>query len=190
MALKAGINGFGRIGSLAFSASLDNPEIEVVAINDPFITADYMAYMLKHDTVHGQFKGTVEAGEDYIVVNGRTIKVLNEKEPANCHWDELGVDYVLECSGVFTTLETAGQHIEGGAKKVIISAPSKDAPMFVMGVNNEDYDPSMNIISNASCTTNCLAPLAKVINDNFGIKDGLMTTVHSITATENSRWRF
>ncbi len=184
--LKAGINGFGRIGSLAFSASLDNPEIEVVAINDPFITADYMAYMLKHDTVHGQFKGTVEAGEDYIVVNGRTIKVLNEKEPANCHWDALGVEYVLECSGVFTTLETAGQHIEGGAKKVVISAPSKDAPMFVMGVNNTTYSPDMNIVSNASCTTNCLAPLAKVINDKFGIKDGLMTTVHSTTATQKT----
>ena len=184
--LKAGINGFGRIGSLAFSASLDNPEIEVVAINDPFITADYMAYMLKHDTVHGQFKGTVEAGEGYIVVNGRQIKVLNEKEPANCHWDTLGVEYVLECSGVFTTLETAGQHIEGGAKKVVISAPSKDAPMFVMGVNNETYTSDMNIVSNASCTTNCLAPLAKVINDNFGIKDGLMTTVHSITATQKT----
>ena len=184
--LKAGINGFGRIGSLAFSASLDNPEIEVVAINDPFITADYMAYMLKHDTVHGQFKGTVEAGEDYIVVNGRQIKVLNEKEPANCHWDALGVEYVLECSGVFTTLDTAGQHIEGGAKKVVISAPSKDAPMFVMGVNNTTYTPDMNIVSNASCTTNCLAPLAKVINDKFGIKDGLMTTVHSTTATQKT----
>ena len=184
--LKAGINGFGRIGSLAFSASLDNPEIEIVAINDPFITADYMAYMLKHDTVHGQFKGTVEAGEDYIVVNGRQIKVLNEKEPANCHWDALGVEYVLECSGVFTTLDTAGQHIEGGAKKVIISAPSKDAPMFVMGVNNTTYTPDMNIVSNASCTTNCLAPLAKVINDKFGIKDGLMTTVHSTTATQKT----
>ena len=184
--LKAGINGFGRIGSLAFSASLDNPEIEVVAINDPFITADYMAYMLKHDTVHGQFKGTVEAGEDYIIVNGRQIKVLNEKEPANCHWDALGVEYVLECSGVFTTLETAGQHIQGGAKKVVISAPSKDAPMFVMGVNNTTYTPDMNIVSNASCTTNCLAPLAKVINDKFGIKDGLMTTVHSTTATQKT----
>ncbi|MBR3280454.1 MAG: type I glyceraldehyde-3-phosphate dehydrogenase [Clostridia bacterium] len=184
--LKAGINGFGRIGSLAFSASLDNPEIEVIAINDPFITADYMAYMLKHDTVHGQFKGTVEAGEDYIVVNGRQIKVLNEKEPANCHWDALGVEYVLECSGVFTTLETAGQHIQGGAKKVVISAPSKDAPMFVMGVNNTTYTPDMNIVSNASCTTNCLAPLAKVINDKFGIKDGLMTTVHSTTATQKT----
>jgi len=184
--LKAGINGFGRIGSLAFSASLDNPEIEVIAINDPFITADYMAYMLKHDTVHGQFKGTVEAGEDYIVVNGRQIKVLNEKEPANCHWDALGVEYVLECSGVFTTLETAGQHIQGGAKKVVISAPSKDAPMFVMGVNNTTYSPDMNIVSNASCTTNCLAPLAKVINDKFGIKDGLMTTVHSTTATQKT----
>ena len=186
MSLKAGINGFGRIGSLAFSASLDNPEIEVVAINDPFITVDYMAYMLKHDTIHGQFKGTIDVDGDFLVVNGKRVRVINEKEPANCHWDELGVEYVLECSGVFTTLETAGQHIDGGAKKVIISAPSKDAPMFVMGVNNTTYDPSMTIVSNASCTTNCLAPLAKVINDKFGIKDGLMTTVHSITATQKT----
>ncbi len=184
--LKAGINGFGRIGSLAFSASLDNPEIEVVAINDPFIDVAYMAYMLKHDSVHGQCKDDIKVDGDCLVVNGRHIKVLNEKEPANCHWNELGVEYVLECSGVFTTLETAGQHIEGGARKVVISAPSKDAPMFVMGVNNTTYTPDMDIVSNASCTTNCLAPLAKVINDKFGIKDGLMTTVHSTTATQKT----
>ena len=184
--VKAGINGFGRIGSLAFSASLDKDEIDVIAINDPFIDVDYMAYMLKHDTVHGQFKGEVYADNGELVVNGKRIKVYNEKDPLNIPWGEIGVEYVLECSGVFTTLETANAHIQAGAKKVVISAPSKDAPMFVMGVNNETYDPSMNIVSNASCTTNCLAPLAKVINDKFGIKDGLMTTVHSTTATQKT----
>ncbi len=184
--VKAGINGFGRIGSLAFSASLDKDEIDVMAINDPFIDVDYMAYMLKHDTVHGQFKGEVYADNGELVVNGKRVKVYNEKDPLNIPWGEIGVEYVLECSGVFTTLETANAHIQAGAKKVVISAPSKDAPMFVMGVNNETYDPSMNIVSNASCTTNCLAPLAKVINDKFGIKDGLMTTVHSTTATQKT----
>ncbi len=184
--VKAGINGFGRIGSLAFSASLDKDEIDVIAINDPFIDVDYMAYMLKHDTVHGQFKGEVYADNGELVVNGKRVKVYNEKDPLNIPWGEIGVEYVLECSGVFTTLETANAHIQAGAKKVVISAPSKDAPMFVMGVNNETYDPSMNIVSNASCTTNCLAPLAKVINDKFGIKDGLMTTVHSTTATQKT----
>jgi len=186
MAVNVGVNGFGRIGSLAFSACLDNDEIEVIAINDPFITVDYMVYMLKHDSVHGQFKGEVYDENGDLVVNGKRIKVYNEKEPANVPWGANGVDIVLECSGVFTTLETAGEHLKGGAKKVIISAPSKDAPMFVMGVNNETYTPDMNIISNASCTTNCLAPLAKVINDKFGIKDGLMTTVHSTTATQKT----
>ena len=184
--VKAGINGFGRIGSLAFSASLDKDEIDVIAINDPFIDVDYMAYMLKHDTVHGQFKGEVYADNGELVVNGKRVKVYNEKDPLNIPWGEIGVEYVLECSGVFTTLETANAHIQAGAKKVVISAPSKDAPMFVMGVNNETYDSSMNIVSNASCTTNCLAPLAKVINDKFGIKDGLMTTVHSTTATQKT----
>ena len=186
MSLKAGINGFGRIGSLAFSASLDKEDIEIVAINDPFIAVDYMAYMIKHDTVHGQFKGTVEVDGEDLVVNGRRVKVFNEKDPSQVKWAEAGVEYVLECSGVFTTLETANAHLQGGAKKVVISAPSKDAPMFVMGVNNEKYTPDMNIVSNASCTTNCLAPLAKVINDKFGIKDGLMTTVHSTTATQKT----
>ena len=186
MSLKAGINGFGRIGSLAFSASLDKEDIEIVAINDPFIAVDYMAYMIKHDSVHGQFKGTVEVDGEDLVVNGKRIKVFNEKDPAQVKWAEVGVEYVLECSGVFTTLETANAHLQGGAKKVVISAPSKDAPMFVMGVNNDKYTPDMNIVSNASCTTNCLAPLAKVINDKFGIKDGLMTTVHSTTATQKT----
>ena len=186
MSIKIGINGFGRIGNLAFQAALEKKEVEVVAINDPFITADYMAYMVKYDTVHGRFEGTVEGKDNELVVNGKSIKVFNEMEPKNIPWGELGVEYVLECSGVFTTTEKANGHLEGGAKKVIISAPSKDAPMFVMGVNNETYDPSMNIVSNASCTTNCLAPLAKIINDKFGIKEGLMTTVHSTTATQKT----
>lgn len=186
MSIKLGINGFGRIGSLAFSASLDREGAEVVAINDPFITADYMVYMLKHDSVHGAFKGEVHEENGDLIVNGRTIKVYNEKEPANIPWGANGVEYVLECSGVFTTIETASEHLKGGAKKVIISAPSKDAPMFVMGVNNSTYTSDMTVVSNASCTTNCLAPLAKVIHDKFGIKDGLMTTVHSTTATQKT----
>ena len=186
MSIKIGINGFGRIGNLSFQAALNKEGVEVVAINDPFITADYMAYMIKFDTVHGKFEGEVSSEEGKLIVNGKEIKVYNEMDPKNIPWGNDGVDYVLECSGVFTTLEKAQAHIDAGAKKVIISAPSKDAPMFVMGVNNDKYDPSMNIISNASCTTNCLAPLAKVINDNFGIKDGLMTTVHATTATQKT----
>ena len=186
MSVKVGINGFGRIGKLVFQAALEKGEVDVVAINDPFITADYMAYMVKYDTAHGRFNGEVKAEDNKLVVNGKTINVYNEMDPHNIPWGTEGVEYVLECSGVFTTLEKAGAHIDAGAKKVIISAPSKDAPMFVMGVNNETYDPSMTIVSNASCTTNCLAPLAKVINDNFGIKEGLMTTVHSTTATQKT----
>ena len=186
MSVKVGINGFGRIGNLTFQAALKKGEVEVVAINDPFIEADYMAYMVKYDTVHGKFDGTVEAKDGKLIVNGKEIKVYNEMEPKNIPWGEIGVEYVLECSGVFTTIEKANAHLEAGAKKVIISAPSKDAPMFVMGVNNDKYTSDMNIVSNASCTTNCLAPLAKVINDNFGIKDGLMTTVHATTATQKT----
>ena len=186
MSIRIGINGFGRIGNLAFQAALSREGVEVVAINDPFIAADYMAYMVKYDTVHGKFEGEISSKEGKLIVNGKEIKVYNEMDPKNIPWGKDGVDYVLECSGVFTTIEKANAHIEAGAKKVIISAPSKDAPMFVMGVNNDEYKPEMNIISNASCTTNCLAPLAKVINDNFGIKDGLMTTVHSITATQKT----
>ncbi len=186
MSVKIGINGFGRIGNLTFQAALGKDEVEIVAINDPFLTADYMAYMVKYDTVHGKFEGEVSHRDNTLIVNGKEIKVFNEMEPKNIPWGELGVEYVLECSGAFTTIEKANAHIEAGAKKVIISAPSKDAPMFVMGVNNESYDPSMNIISNASCTTNCLAPLAKVIHDNFGIKEGLMTTVHATTATQKT----
>ena len=186
MSVKVGINGFGRIGKLVFQAALEKGEVDVVAINDPFITADYMAYMVKFDTIHGRFNGEVKAEDNKLIVNGKTINVYNEMDPHNIPWGAEGVEYVLECSGVFTTLEKAQAHIDAGAKKVIISAPSKDAPMFVMGVNNDKYDPSMTIISNASCTTNCLAPLAKVINDNFGIKEGLMTTVHSTTATQKT----
>ena len=186
MSVKVGINGFGRIGKLVFQAALEKGEVDVVAINDPFITADYMAYMVKFDTIHGRFNGEVKAEDNKLIVNGKTINVYNEMDPHNIPWGTEGVEYVLECSGVFTTLEKAQAHIDAGAKKVIISAPSKDAPMFVMGVNNDKYDPSMTIISNASCTTNCLAPLAKVINDNFGIKEVLMTTVHSTTATQKT----
>ena len=186
MSVKVGINGFGRIGKLVFQAALEKGEVDVVAINDPFITADYMAYMVKFDTIHGRFNGEVKAEDNKLIVNGKTINVYNEMDPHNIPWGAEGVEYVLECSGVFTTLEKAQAHIDAGAKKVLISAPSKDAPMFVMGVNNDKYDPSMTIISNASCTTNCLAPLAKVINDNFGIKEGLMTTVHSTTATQKT----
>ncbi len=186
MSVKVGINGFGRIGKLAFQAALKNEEVEVVAVNDPFLAADYMAYMVKYDSAHGRFKGDIKAEDGKLIVDGKTINVYNEMDPNNIPWGKEGVEYVLECSGAFTTMEKAQAHINAGAKKVVISAPSKDAPMFVMGVNNETYDPSMNIVSNASCTTNCLAPLAKIINDNFGIKEGLMTTVHSTTATQKT----
>ncbi len=186
MSVKVGINGFGRIGKLAFQAALKNKEVEVVAVNDPFIAADYMAYMVKFDSAHGRFNGEIKSEEGKLIVDGKTINVYNEMDPNNIPWGKEGVEYVLECSGVFTTMEKAQAHLNAGAKKVVISAPSKDAPMFVMGVNNKSYDPSMNIVSNASCTTNCLAPLAKVINDNFGIKEGLMTTVHSTTATQKT----
>ena len=186
MSVKVGINGFGRIGKLAFQAALKNKEVEVVAVNDPFIAADYMAYMVKFDSAHGRFNGDIKSEEGKLIVDGKTINVYNEMDPNNIPWGKEGVEYVLECSGVFTTMEKAQAHLNAGAKKVVISAPSKDAPMFVMGVNNKSYDPSMNIVSNASCTTNCLAPLAKVINDNFGIKEGLMTTVHSTTATQKT----
>ena len=186
MSVKVGINGFGRIGKLALQAALENDEVEVVAVNDPFIAADYMAYMVKYDSMHGRFKGEIKSEEGKLIVNGKTVNVYNEMDPNNIPWGENGVEYVLECSGVFTTTEKAQAHLNAGAKKVVISAPSKDAPMFVMGVNEDKYDPSMNIVSNASCTTNCLAPLAKVINDNFGIKDGLMSTVHATTATQKT----
>lgn len=185
MATKIAINGFGRIGRLVFREGLKRKEIEFVGIND-LITPDYMAYMLKYDTVHGPFDGEVSATEDALIVNGQTIKVFAERDPANLPWGELGVFAVVECTGLFTTVEKAGAHLKGGAKKVVISAPSTDAPMFVMGVNNKSYTPDMDVISNASCTTNCLAPIAKVIHDTFGMKDGLMTTIHATTATQNT----
>lgn len=186
MAIKIGINGFGRIGRLVFRASVGNPNLEVVGINDPFIDPAYMVYMLVYDTVHGRFKGEAYAKENAIVVNGKEIRVFAEKNPADIRWAEVGADYVVESTGVFTTTDKARAHIAAGAKKVIISAPSSDAPMFVMGVNQDKYDSSMEVVSNASCTTNCLAPLAKVINDKFGIVEGLMTTVHSTTATQKT----
>lgn len=196
--VKVGINGFGRIGRLAFRAAIENPEVEVKGINDPFIDLDYMVYMLTYDSVHGKFQGTVSVDKENgaLVVNGQSIKVFAEKDPANINWASCGAEYVAECTGVFTTIEKASAHFKGGAKKVAISAPSADAPMFVMGVNNNKYTKDMTVVSNASCTTNCLAPLAKVIHDKFGIVEGLMTTVHSTTATQktvdgpsNKDWR-
>lgn len=184
--IKVGINGFGRIGRLVFRAGLDNPEIEFVGINDPFMTPDYCAYMLRYDTVHGQYKGDIKYTDDAIVVNGKEIKFYAEKDPVNIPWAACGATYVVDSTGVFTTKETCAAHLKAGAKKVVISAPSADAPMFVMGVNNQKYTADMDIVSNASCTTNCLAPLAKVINDKFGIVDGLMTTVHATTGTQKT----
>ena len=180
---KIGINGFGRIGRLVFRASVKRGDLEVVAIND-LLEVDHLAYLLKYDSVHGRFDGDVKVKDGNLVVNGNTIRISAERDPKNLKWDEVGADIVAECTGIFTTLETAQYHIDGGAKKVVISAPSKDAPMFVMGVNHKDVKASDTIVSNASCTTNCLAPLAKVINDNFGIQEGLMTTVHATTATQ------
>ena len=187
MAIKVGINGFGRIGRLVFRAAVAQPEkFEVVGINDPFIDVDYMVYMTKYDSMHGRFEGEVSAKDGKFVVNGKEIKVYDKMNPAEIPWSECGADYVVESTGVFTTTEKASAHFAGGAKKVVISAPSADAPMFVMGVNQDKYTKDMKVVSNASCTTNCLAPLAKVINDNFGIVDGLMTTVHSTTATQKT----
>ena len=186
MAIKVGINGCGRIGRLVFRAAVNNPEIEIVGIND-LITPDYMAYMLKYDTIHGRFEGTVDYTENSLIVNGKSIRVTAEKDPANLKWNEVGAEYVVESPGLFLTKEKAAGHIAAGAKHVVMSAPSKDdTPMFVMGVNNESYTSDMQFVSNASCTTNCLAPIAKVLHDNFGITDGLMTTVHSITATQKT----
>ena len=186
MAIKVGINGFGRIGRLVFRAAVNNPEIEIVGIND-LITPDYMAYMLKYDTIHGRFDGTVDYTENSLIVNGKSIRVTAEKDPANLKWNEVGAEYVVESTGLFLTKEKAAGHIAAGAKHVVMSAPSKDdTPMFVMGVNNESYTSDMQFVSNASCTTNCLAPIAKGLHDNFGITDGLMTTVHSITATQKT----
>ncbi len=185
MAIKVGINGFGRIGRLVFRAAVNNPAVEVVGINDPFIDGDYMVYMLKYDTVHGRFKGTAAFKDGKFVVNGKAINVYVEKDPALIPWGACGAEYVLESTGVFTEIEKAQAHIKAGAKRVVISAPSKDAPMFVMGVNENKYNGEA-IVSNASCTTNCLAPLAKVLNDKWGIVEGLMTTVHATTATQKT----
>lgn len=186
MVTTIGINGFGRIGRLVLRVALERPDLEVVAINDPFIAADYAAYMFKYDSTHGRYKGQVEANGSDLVINGKTVKVFQERDPVNIPWGANGVQYVIESTGIFTKLEGAQKHIDAGAEKVVITAPSADAPMFVVGVNEEKYTPDLNIVSNASCTTNCLAPLAKVINDNFGIEEGLMTTVHSITATQKT----
>jgi glyceraldehyde 3-phosphate dehydrogenase len=184
--IKLGINGFGRIGRLVFRASVERDNVQVVAINDPFISLEYMVYMLKYDSVHGRFNGSISYEGDKLIVNNREIKIFNELDAANINWASADAEYIVESSGINTSLDKAQAHFNGGAKKVIISAPSKDAPMFVMGVNHKSYDSSMKIISNASCTTNCLAPLAKIIHDNFGILEGLMTTVHSTTSTQKT----
>lgn len=188
MATKVGINGFGRIGRLVFRVALDNPDIEITGVNDPFMSPDYMAYMLRYDTVHGKYEGKIEVKEDAIVVNGQEVKFFSCMNPADIPWGSCGADYVVESTGIFTTTEKASAHIKGGAKKVIISAPAKDkeTPMFVMGVNDDTYTKDMVVVSNASCTTNCLAPIAKVLNDTFGIEEGLMTTVHSTTGTQKT----
>mmetsp|Transcript_46806 Transcript_46806/g.70716 ORF Transcript_46806/g.70716 Transcript_46806/m.70716 type:complete len:258 (-) Transcript_46806:527-1300(-) len=184
MTASLGINGFGRIGRLVMRAALDHENATVVAVNDPFLDINYAAYQFKHDSVHGMYPGTVEVDGDCLVIDGKTrVKFFAERNPADIGWGATGADFVCESTGIFTTIDKASEHLKGGAKKVIISAPSKDAPMYVMGVNHTTYSGS-DIVSNASCTTNCLAPLAKVINDNFGIEEGLMTTIHAATATQ------
>ncbi|XP_006642411.1 glyceraldehyde-3-phosphate dehydrogenase [Lepisosteus oculatus] len=184
--VKIGINGFGRIGRLVTRAAVTSGKVEVAAINDPFIDLEYMVYMFKYDSTHGRFHGEVKTEGGKLVINGKPITVFQERDPANIKWGDAGADYVVESTGVFTTTEKASAHLKGGAKRVIISAPSADAPMFVVGVNHEKYDKSLKVVSNASCTTNCLAPLAKVVNDNFTIVEGLMTTVHAYTATQKT----
>ena len=185
MKTQIGINGFGRIGRLVFRAALTHSDVEVVALNDPFMTPDYMAYMLRYDTMHGQFQGEISYNDSELIVNGHAIKVFAEKETKDISWGSVGAEYVVESTGQHLTKEKCQGHIDGGAKHVIMGAPSKDdTPMFVMGVNHMKYTSDMTFVSNASCTTNCLAPIAKVLNDTFGIKDGLMTTVHSVTPTQ------
>ncbi len=184
--IKVGINGFGRIGRLAFRSAINRPNVQIVGIND-LLDVDYLAYMLKYDSVHGQFDGEIEVKEGKLVVNGNSIRITAERDPVNLRWDEVDAEYVIESTGFFLTEESAGKHLEAGAKKVVLSAPSKDhAPMFVMGVNNSELQADQKIFSNASCTTNCLAPISKVLNDNFGIVEGLMTTVHAATATQKT----
>ena len=184
--MKIGINGFGRIGRLAFRAAIDRPGVEIVGIND-LVEPDYMAYMLKYDSTHGPFKGTIAVEGGHLVVNGKTIRVTAEKDPANLKWNEVGAEIVIESTGLFLTQETAQKHIDAGAKKVVMSAPAKDdTPTFVMGVNHKELKASQTIVSNASCTTNCLAPIAKVLNDKFGIEEGLMSTIHAVTATQKT----
>jgi glyceraldehyde 3-phosphate dehydrogenase len=184
--MKIGINGFGRIGRLAFRAAIERSDIEVVGIND-LVEPDYMAYMLKYDSTHGAFKGTIAVEGGHLVVNGKTIRVTAEKDPANLKWGEVGAEVIIESTGLFLTQETAQKHIDAGAKKVVMSAPAKDdTPTFVMGVNHKELKADQTIVSNASCTTNCLAPIAKVLDDNFGIEEGLMTTVHAVTATQKT----
>ncbi len=181
--LKLGINGFGRIGRIVFRATVKRDNVDVVAIND-LLDVEHLAYLLKYDSVHGPFDGTVETKDGHLVVDGKTIRITAERDPRNLKWDEAGAHVVAECTGFFTTMETAEYHLQAGAKKVVISAPSKDAPMFVMGVNDNELTGDHTIVSNASCTTNCLAPMAKLINDNFGIQEALMTTVHASTSTQ------
>ena len=183
MSLKIGINGFGRIGRLVFRSAIKRSDIEIVAIND-LLAIDHLAYLLKYDSVHGLFEGSIDISDNYLIVNGKKIKIFSERDPEKINWGDLETDVVAECTGIFTSLEMANKHINGGCKKVVISAPSPDAPMFVMGVNHKDINSTHKIISNASCTTNCLAPIAKVLNDNFTIDEGLMTTVHAATATQ------
>jgi glyceraldehyde 3-phosphate dehydrogenase len=192
--IKIGINGFGRIGRLAFRSAIERDTMQIVAIND-LLDVDYLAYLLKYDSVHGRFNGTVEVIDGNLLVNGNTIRITADRNPENLQWNNVDVDYVIESTGFFTTKEKAALHIQGGAKKVIISAPSKDAKMYVMGVNNDQLTKQELIISNASCTTNCLAPIVKIIDDNFGLSEGLMTTIHAATSTQNTvdgpnkKWR-
>ncbi len=183
MSTKIGINGFGRIGRIAFRIASERKDVEVVAIND-LLDVDHLAYLLKYDSVHGRFNGTVEIEGGNLVVNGKTVRITAEKNPEDLKWDEVGAEIVMDCTGIFTTKDTAAKHLTAGAKKVVISAPSKDAPMFVMGVNHQDITADDKVVSNASCTTNCLAPLAKIVDDEFGLVEGLMTTIHATTATQ------
>ncbi|WFD02022.1 glyceraldehyde-3-phosphate dehydrogenase (phosphorylating) [Malassezia obtusa] len=186
MSVNIGINGFGRIGRIVLRNALEHSEANVVAINDPFLDLDYIVYLFKYDSTHGRFNGDVSAKDGKLVVNGKNIQVFAERDPAAIPWSQAGAEYIVESTGVFTTTEKASAHLKGGAKKVVISAPSADAPMYVCGVNLDSYDPSHKVVSNASCTTNCLAPLAKVVHDKFGIVEGLMSTVHATTATQKT----